>query len=159
MCRQPIALPLLQLWKLGQKSAHLGIFIRFCLMNIPGQNLMKSSYINFKYYAGQVMCILSLPQKETCLALQELRDELVRHYLNAELVVGREKEARLTKTILPSVTTSDLMEVAHRYTTSSSCVIKAASARKYASMLALCAIWIQQWTCPFPCRHVLVNQG
>lgn len=68
--------------------------------------------------------------EDLCLVLQELRDELVRHYLNAELVVGREKEARLTKTILPSVTTSDLVAVARRYTTSHSCVIKAASARK-----------------------------
>ena len=54
----------------------------------------------------------------------------MRHYLNAELVVGREKEARLTKTILPSVTADDLMEVARRYTTGSSCVIKAAGARR-----------------------------
>ena len=54
----------------------------------------------------------------------------MRHYLNAELVVGREKEAGLTKTILPAITAADLLEVAKRYTTSSSCVIKAASARK-----------------------------
>ncbi len=62
--------------------------------------------------------------------MQDQRDELVRHYLNGELVVGKEKETRLTKTLLPSITGQDLLQVAQRFKPSCSCMVKAASAKK-----------------------------
>jgi hypothetical protein len=70
--------------------------------------------------------------------LQDQRDELVRHYLSGELVVGKEKETRLTKTLLPTITAADLLEVAQQFKISCSCVIKAASAKRLAAANLAC---------------------
>lgn len=62
--------------------------------------------------------------------MQDLREEYVRHFLTGELVVGREKEARLTKTLVPTIHAADLLQVAQHYRPSSNCVVKVASHKK-----------------------------
>ncbi len=64
----------------------------------------------------------------------------MRHFLGGELVVGRDLEARLCKTLLPRVKLEDLM-LAARCRTSCSCVVKTVSHRKCAPFrhLPLCS--------------------
>lgn len=62
---------------------------------------------------------------------QDVRAEYVRHWLGGELVVGREYEARLCKTLLPRVKVGDL-NLAERCRSCCSCVVKTVSHRKCA---------------------------
>ena len=62
---------------------------------------------------------------------QEIRAEYVRHFLSDEFVVGRDKEARLFKSIIGSVTAEDVQRVAEQLRSSASCVVKAVSHRRH----------------------------
>ena len=64
---------------------------------------------------------------------QEIRAEYVRHFLSDEFVVGREKEARLFKSIIDTITAEDVQQVAEQLRSSASCVVKAVSHRRHAS--------------------------
>lgn len=66
-------------------------------------------------------------------ALQEIRSEYVRHFLSDEFVVGRDKEARLFKSIIDTISAEDVRQVAELLRSSASCVVKAVSHRKCAS--------------------------
>ena len=63
---------------------------------------------------------------------QEIRAEYVRHFLTDEFVVGREKEARLFKSIIDKITAEDVQQVAEQLRSSASCVVKAVSHRRHA---------------------------
>lgn len=67
-------------------------------------------------------------------------------------MVGREKEARLTKTLLPLIQASDLLHVAQRFKPASNCIVKAASHRKYGLSPSCKA-------CPFPQEVLLGNHA
>ncbi|GAB2292506.1 hypothetical protein Dimus_026742 [Dionaea muscipula] len=53
-----------------------------------------------------------------------LRDEYLQHFLHNEPVVGIEFEAQLQKTLLPSISSSEVSKYAEKFRTSCSCVIK-----------------------------------
>ncbi|GMH03369.1 hypothetical protein Nepgr_005208 [Nepenthes gracilis] len=53
-----------------------------------------------------------------------LRDEYLQHFLHNEPVVGIEFEAQLQKTLLPSISASEVSKYAEKFRTSCSCVIK-----------------------------------
>mmetsp|Transcript_26988 Transcript_26988/g.69981 ORF Transcript_26988/g.69981 Transcript_26988/m.69981 type:complete len:1010 (+) Transcript_26988:157-3186(+) len=61
---------------------------------------------------------------------QDVADEYVRHFLNSELVVGQDMEARLTKTLLPKILADELRPFADAMSPSSSCAIKTVEHRK-----------------------------
>jgi len=61
---------------------------------------------------------------------QDVCGEYVRHFLNGELVVGQDMEARLTKTMLPKITPAELKEFADSMSPHSSCVVKTVEHRK-----------------------------
>ena len=67
--------------------------------------------------------------------VQDIRAEYVRHFLSDEFVVGREKEARLFKNIIDTITAEDVQQVAKELRSSASCVVKAVSHRKCALVL------------------------
>ncbi|XP_010667309.2 zinc protease PQQL-like isoform X1 [Beta vulgaris subsp. vulgaris] len=54
-----------------------------------------------------------------------LRDEYVQHFLCNEPVVGIEFEAQLQKTLLPSISATEVATFAQKFCTTSNCVIKA----------------------------------
>ena len=65
--------------------------------------------------------------------MQEIRAEYVRHFLSDEFVIGREREARLFKSIIDTITAEDVRQVAEQLQSSASCVVKTVSHRKCAS--------------------------
>ena len=71
------------------------------------------------------------------MAWQEIRAEYVRHFLSDEFVVGRDKEARLFKSIIDTITAEDVQQVAEQLRSSASCVVKAVSHRRRAPGSAL----------------------
>ncbi|CAL5222596.1 g4987 [Coccomyxa viridis] len=71
---------------------------------------------------------------------QEIRAEYVRHFLSDEFVVGREKEARLFKSIIDKITAEDVQQVAEQLRSSASCVVKAVSHRRGVSEEELAAV-------------------
>ncbi len=68
---------------------------------------------------------------------QEIRAEYVRHFLSDEFVVGREKEARLFKSIIDKITAEDVQQVAEQLRSSASCVVKAVSHRRHVLVVIL----------------------
>lgn len=54
----------------------------------------------------------------------DLRDEYVRHFINKEAVLGPEMEARLSKTLLPFVTSEAVTARASGMLPTCSCVVK-----------------------------------
>ncbi|MEW5319769.1 MAG: hypothetical protein WDW38_010898 [Sanguina aurantia] len=54
----------------------------------------------------------------------DIRDEYLRHFLNGEFVTGMEYEARLSKTLLPSITRESVETRASQFAPDASCVVK-----------------------------------
>lgn len=71
------------------------------------------------------------------MAWQEIRAEYVRHFLSDEFVVGRDKEARLFKSIIDTITAEDVQQVAEQLRSRASCVVKAVSHRRQGPSSAL----------------------
>ena len=63
---------------------------------------------------------------------QEVRSEYVRHFLTGEMVLGRDHEAQLSKTLLPRITASDAHKLTERYRSSCDLVVKTVSHKEYA---------------------------
>ena len=53
-----------------------------------------------------------------------LRDEFLQHFLHEDPVVGIEYEAQLQKTLLPHISSAEVVKFAANFSTISSCVIK-----------------------------------
>uniref|UniRef100_A0A0D9YAI5 Peptidase M16 N-terminal domain-containing protein n=1 Tax=Oryza glumipatula TaxID=40148 RepID=A0A0D9YAI5_9ORYZ len=53
-----------------------------------------------------------------------LRDEFLQHFLHEDPVVGIEYEAQLQKTLLPHISSAEVVKFAANFSTTSSCVIK-----------------------------------
>ncbi len=62
---------------------------------------------------------------------QDLRDEYIRHFLHGEFVIGREFEARLSKTFLPKITARELSALAELMRSTCSCVVKVGSHKRW----------------------------
>ena len=69
-----------------------------------------------------------------------LRDEFLQHFLREEPVVGIEYEAQLQKTLLPYISSAEVVKFAANFSTTSSCVIKIVEPRAHASLEDLKAI-------------------
>uniref|UniRef100_A0A3B6FQC9 Uncharacterized protein n=1 Tax=Triticum aestivum TaxID=4565 RepID=A0A3B6FQC9_WHEAT len=69
-----------------------------------------------------------------------LRDEYLQHFLREEPVVGIEYEARLQKTLLPYISSAEVVKFAENFSTTSSCVIKIVEPRAHASLEDLKAV-------------------
>ncbi|KAI5001139.1 zinc protease PQQL-like [Hordeum vulgare subsp. vulgare] len=69
-----------------------------------------------------------------------LRDEFLQHFLREEPVVGIEYEARLQKTLLPYISSAEVVKFAENFSTTSSCVIKIVEPRAHASLEDLKAV-------------------
>ena len=94
----------------------------------------------FSFQQG-VQCLKTIINSITAFSLsemslpiaQEIRAEYVRHFLSDEFVIGREREARLFKSIIDTITAEDVRQVAEQLQSSASCVVKTVSHRKCAS--------------------------
>uniref|UniRef100_A0A453EXH0 Zinc protease pqqL n=1 Tax=Aegilops tauschii subsp. strangulata TaxID=200361 RepID=A0A453EXH0_AEGTS len=69
-----------------------------------------------------------------------LRDEYLQHFLREEPVVGIDYEARLQKTLLPYISSAEVVKFAENFSTTSSCVIKIVEPRAHASLEDLKAV-------------------
>ncbi|XP_047054247.1 zinc protease PQQL-like [Lolium rigidum] len=69
-----------------------------------------------------------------------LRDEFLQHFLREEPVVGIEYEAQLQKTLLPYISSAEVVKFAENFSTISSCVIKIVEPRAHASLEDLKAV-------------------
>ena len=71
-----------------------------------------------------------------------MASEYVRHFTQQELVVGAGAEARLAKTLCQRVSLPDVLAVADRMVSSSSCIVKAEHHRAGVSEAALLQVRI-----------------
>lgn len=66
-----------------------------------------------------------------------LRDECLQHFFHKEPVIGIDYEAKLQKTILPQISSSEVARCAMNYRTACSCVIKVVEPRPHATLESL----------------------
>ncbi|KAK9820030.1 hypothetical protein WJX72_005269 [[Myrmecia] bisecta] len=94
----------------------------------------------------QVACLTTLSDVESSYLerdqsySQDLRDEYIRHFLHEEFVIGREFEARLSKTFLPKITAQELAALAEMLRSTCSCVVKVGSHKRSVSVDELKAV-------------------
>lgn len=69
-----------------------------------------------------------------------LRDEFLQHFLHEDPVVGIEYEAQLQKTLLPHISSAEVVKFAANFSTISSCVIKVVEPHAHASLEDLKAV-------------------